>query len=159
MNKEQDKTDLTELYKGEFYESDEDYELLFPPVEYTSDPYEKQLLKKEIGRWGSEWQQWIENNHPTEKIHYVTNCSWCIIPRQIDIDAMKLYSELEDRYNRIYGNTRPNGEDAMELIRWEKEKQMYIYKRIREDLVEVLYEYETEQGKSLDELPESYRNL
>jgi hypothetical protein len=130
-----------------------------PQLAYTTDPYEIELLKKPIGRWGKEWQKWIEDTCVARKTNYIMHCSWCIIPRQLDIDARRYADELSERYNAKYLKDRPNGDDFFAVVRWEREKRMFIEERIREDIIHVKYDYDTEQGRSLDEIPEDYMSI
>lgn len=112
-----------------------------PVIEFTSDPYEKELMQNPIGKWGKLWQQWIENQYPSKKTLYIIKGRWPIIPREIDIEAEKRWWELDEIYRKTH--KRPDGEDFLELSRWEKERLLYLDHRVMEEVVYKLRPYDT----------------
>ena len=112
---------------------------LEPMVEYTSDPHERELMKKPIGHYGTLWQNWIVNNHSfIVKDRYVRHCRWAIVPRLVDEMAEKRYKELDEIYRKT--NPEPDGEDTMESIRYHEKRKGYIENCILEEIVYVRWE-------------------
>ncbi len=93
-----------------------------PEIEYTDDPYEQELLKNPVGRWGRMWQEWVRIEYPTEVAVYVMECKWQIIPRQIDIEVEKRFDELSEQYR--HNNPRPKNFE--EIRRWEKTRLLTV---------------------------------
>lgn len=106
-----------------------------PDIRYTDDPYLLKLLDKQIGKWGTLWQQWIETT-TNKKIDYVMGCTWAIVPRIVDEKAQKRYEELAETYDKTHDD-RPHA--FMEILRWEEERKLYIEHRIMEEIVQVIY--------------------
>ncbi len=106
-----------------------------PDIRYTDDEYLLSLLDKQIGKWGSLWQQWIETT-TNKKIDYVMGCTWAIVPRIVDEKALKRYQELADIYDKTHD--RPET-PFTEVMRWEEERKLYIEHRIMEEIVQIIY--------------------
>lgn len=125
-----------------------------PIMKYTDDPYEEMLLYRPIGRYGRLWQEWMTNNHSGIKAMYIVNCTWAIIPREIDIKANIKWLEFTDEY--VENNPRPNDSDFMTLAKWEKSKQLYAEHKVLEEIV--YQEYEPDKNlMSLGLMPKNYK--
>ena len=100
-------------------------------IGYTVNREEAQLLRKPIGRWGRMWQEWVRTEYPTEVQVYVMEGRWQIIPRLIDREAERRFTELDEQYRK--DNPRPT--TFTEIREWEKMRLLTIEHQVMKEEV------------------------
>lgn len=118
---------------------------LNPDIRYTDDLTLEKLLKRDIGKWGYLWQQWIETT-TLNKVLYEFGCTWWIIPRIVDIKAYDRLEELNAIYER--DNERPT--NFNDVLAWETERKIWAEHIIMEEIVQVEYPTHQEEYYGLD---------
>ena len=100
-------------------------------MQYTDNPREQALLRRPIGKWGREWQEWMKTEHPTEIAVLIMAGRWQLIPREIDKQAESRWTELDEQYRRE--NPRPT--DFRLIQEWEINRMLTLEHRIMEEIV------------------------
>ena len=100
-------------------------------MQYTDNPREQALLRRPIGKWGREWQEWMKTEHPTEIAVLIMTGRWQLIPREIDKLAENRWAESDEQYRRE--NPRPV--TFLEVQNWEKARLLTLEHIIMEEIV------------------------
>lgn len=98
---------------------------------------EQELMKEPIGRWGRQWQRFMEETYP-EQAERMKNIGsdWELIPRRIDNEALEMYEIVRREYQRT--NPRPTA--FAELIAWEETFRLMWIHRVETELIYLPWE-------------------
>ncbi len=84
-----------------------------------------------IGRWGTAWQQFMNENYPTEAVELQATDRWNALALEIDQEAWNLRELLRKQYAKA--NPRPT--TFMEIVKWENTCGFYVDHEIMEQIV------------------------
>lgn len=84
-----------------------------------------------IGRWGTAWQRFMQENYPTEAEKLMNTARWDELALEIDRDAYSLWELLRKQYAKA--NPRPTS--FMETMKWENTRGFYVDHEVMEQVV------------------------
>ncbi len=84
-----------------------------------------------IGRWGTAWQQFMNENYPAEAAVLQASERWNELALEIDQEAWNLRELLRKQYAKA--NPRPT--TFMEIVKWENTCGFYVDHEIMEQIV------------------------
>ncbi|MCD7731042.1 MAG: TnpV protein [Oscillospiraceae bacterium] len=84
-----------------------------------------------IGRWGTAWQQFMQENYPTEAEKLINSGRWGKLALEIDREAYSLWELLRKQYAKA--NPRPT--TFMETMKWENTRGFYVDHEVMEQIV------------------------
>ena len=92
------------------------------------------IIKEEeltIGRWGTAWQRFMQENYPTEAEKLMNTARWDELALEIDREAYSLWELLRKQYAKA--NPRPTS--FMETMKWENTRGFYVDHEVMEQVV------------------------
>ena len=116
---------------GRTYKLDEETFVYLEQLELGLTDEEQELMETPVDRWGQEWRKFMQTNYPEEIPSLQGRLKWEIIPRQIDKEAWKMWELLRKQY--AANNPRPK--TFLEIVSWEKMRQLAVEHEIMEQLV------------------------
>lgn len=84
-----------------------------------------------IGRWGTAWQRFMQENYPAEAEELMKTARWDELALEIDREAYSLWELLRKQYAKA--NSRPT--TFMETMKWEKTRGFYVDHEVMEQVV------------------------
>ena len=84
-----------------------------------------------IGRWGTAWQRFMQENYPTEAEKLMNSNRWDELALEIDREAYSLWELLRKQYAKA--NPRPT--TFMETMKWENTRGFYVDHKVMEQVV------------------------
>ena len=75
-----------------------------------------------IGRWGTAWQRFMQENYPDEAARLKESNRWDELAFEIDREAYSLWELLRKQYAKA--NSRPT--TFMETMKWENTRGFYV---------------------------------
>ena len=75
-----------------------------------------------IGRWGTAWQRFMQENYPAEAEELMNTARWDELALEIDREAYSLWELLRKQYAKE--NPRPI--TFMETMKWENTRGFYV---------------------------------
>ncbi len=84
-----------------------------------------------IGRWGTAWQRFMTENHPTEAAELQATDRWNELALEIEREAMDMWELLRKQYAKA--NPRPTA--FMETVKWENTRGFYVDHEVMEQIV------------------------
>ena len=75
-----------------------------------------------IGRWGTAWQLFMQENYPDEAAKLKESNRWDELALEIDREAYSLWELLRKQYAKA--NPRPTS--FMETMKWENTRGFYV---------------------------------
>ena len=84
-----------------------------------------------IGRWGTAWQRFMQENYPTEAEKLMNSNRWDELALEIDREAYSLWELLRKQYEKA--NPRPT--TFMETMKWENTRGFYVDHEVMEQVV------------------------
>ena len=84
-----------------------------------------------IGRWGTAWQRFMQENYPTEAEKLMNSNRWDELALEIDREAYSLWELLRKQYAK--SNPRPT--TFMETMKWENTRGFYVDHEVMEQVV------------------------
>ena len=84
-----------------------------------------------IGRWGTAWQRFMQENYPTEAEKLMNSNRWDELALEIDREAYSLWELLRKQYAKE--NPRPT--TFMETMKWENTRGFYVDHEVMEQIV------------------------
>ena len=84
-----------------------------------------------IGRWGTAWQRFMQENYPDEAEELMKTARWDVLALEIDREAYNLWELLRKQYARA--NPRPTS--FMETMKWENTRGFYVDHEVMEQVV------------------------
>ena len=98
-------------------------------MENTRNITEVEELK--IGRWGTAWQRFMQENYPTVAEKLMNSNRWDELALEIDREAYNLWELLRKQYARA--NPRPTS--FMETMKWENTRGFYVDHEVMKQIV------------------------
>ena len=129
---EEDKMFYPEIKEenGRLYKLDKETFVYLEQMELGLTEEEQELMSEPIGRWGTEWQRFMTENHPEVIPSLKGRLKWELIPRQIDREAMEYRTLLRKQY----AQKNPRPKTFVEIRAWENTLGMIIDRAIVEDI-------------------------
>ena len=84
-----------------------------------------------IGRWGTAWQRFMQENYPDEAAKLKESNRWDELALEIDREAYSLWELLRKQYAKA--NPRPTS--FMETMKWENTRGFYVDHEVMEQVV------------------------
>lgn len=84
-----------------------------------------------IGRWGTAWQRFMQENYPTEAAKLMNSNRFDELALEIDREAYSLWELLRKQYAKA--NPRPT--TFMETMKWENTRGFYVDHEVMEQIV------------------------
>ena len=84
-----------------------------------------------IGRWGTAWQRFMQENYPDESEELMNSNRWDELALEIDREAYSLWELLRKQYAKE--NPRPT--TFMETMKWENTRGFYVDHEVMEQVV------------------------
>ena len=84
-----------------------------------------------IGRWGTAWQRYMQENYPTEAAELMNSNRWDELALEIEREAYSLWELLRKQYAKA--NPRPT--TFMETMKWENACGFYVDHEVMEQVV------------------------
>ena len=84
-----------------------------------------------IGRWGTAWQRFMQENYPAEAEELMNTARWDELALEIDREAYSLWELLRKQYAKA--NPRPTS--FMETMKWENARGFYVDHEVMEQVV------------------------
>ena len=84
-----------------------------------------------IGRWGTAWQRFMQENYPDEAEELMKTARWDELALEIDREAYSLWELLRKQY--VKENPRPT--TFMERMKWENTRGFYVDHEVMEQVV------------------------
>ena len=84
-----------------------------------------------IGRWGTAWKRFMQENYPTESEELMNTARWDELALEIDREAHSLWELLRKQYAKE--NPRPT--TFMETMKWENTRGFYVDHEVMEQVV------------------------
>ena len=84
-----------------------------------------------IGRWGTAWQRFMQENYPAEAEELMNTARWDELALEIDREAYSLWELLRKQYAKA--NPRPTS--FMETMKWENTRGFYVDHEVMEQVV------------------------
>ena len=84
-----------------------------------------------IGRWGTTWQRFMQENYPTEAEKLMNINRFDELALEIDREAYSLWELLRKQYAKA--NPRPTS--FMETMKWENTRGFYVDHEVMEQIV------------------------
>ena len=84
-----------------------------------------------IGRWGTAWQRFMQENYPDEAAKLKDSNRWDELALEIDREAYSLWELLRKQYAKA--NPRPT--TFMETMKWENTRGFYVDHEVMEQVV------------------------
>lgn len=84
-----------------------------------------------IGRFGTEWQKYMKENHPNVIMIDLAGDKFNELARKIDAEAWEMWELLR----RQYAEKNPRPTTFNEIVVWEKTRSMYVEHEVMEQVV------------------------
>ena len=84
-----------------------------------------------IGRWGTAWQRFMQENYPNEAAELKKSNRWDELALEIDREAYSLWEQLRKQYAKA--NPRPT--TFMETMKWKNTRGFYVDHEVMEQVV------------------------
>ncbi|MCI5667590.1 MAG: TnpV protein [Oscillospiraceae bacterium] len=84
-----------------------------------------------IGRWGTAWQRFMQENYPAEAEELMNTARWDELALEVDREAHSLWELLRKQYAKE--NPRPT--TFMETMKWENTRGFYVDHEVMEQVV------------------------
>ena len=84
-----------------------------------------------IGRWGTAWQRFMQENYPTEAAELMNSNRFDELALEIDREAYSLWELLRKQYAKA----NPRTTSFMETMKWENTRGFYVDHEVMEQVV------------------------
>lgn len=84
-----------------------------------------------IGRFGTEWQRFMKENHPDVIMIDLVGNRFDELARKIDEEAWEMWELLRKQYAEEY----PRPKTFTKIVTWEKTRSLYVEHEVMEQVV------------------------